>query len=45
MREKSNTYRILFGKSEGKTSPGTPRHTLEYNTKMPLREIDWGGMD
>jgi hypothetical protein len=44
MGEKRNACRILFGKSEGKTSPGTPRRRLEYNIKVPLREIGWGGM-
>jgi hypothetical protein len=37
--EKSNAYSILVGKPEGKTPVGRPRHRLEDNIKMDLREI------
>jgi hypothetical protein len=42
--EKRNAYRILVGKPEGERPLGRPRHRLEDNTKMDLREIGWGGM-
>jgi hypothetical protein len=33
------------GKPEGKRPIGRPRRRWEYNIKMNLREIGWGGMD
>jgi hypothetical protein len=45
MGEKSNAYRILVGKPEGKRLLGRLRHRYEDNIKMDLREIVWGGMD
>jgi hypothetical protein len=33
-----NVYKILFGKSEGKTSRGRPRCRWEDNIGMSLRE-------
>jgi hypothetical protein len=33
------------GKPKGKRPRGRPRHRLEDNIKMDLREIGWGGMD
>jgi hypothetical protein len=33
------------GKPEGKRPLGRPRHRWEYNIKIDLREIGWGGMD
>jgi hypothetical protein len=44
-REKTNTYRMLMGKPEGKRALGRPRHRWDDNIKMDLREIGWGGMD
>jgi hypothetical protein len=44
-REKMNAYRILVGKSEGKSPLGTPRRKWMDNIKMDLIEIEWGGMD
>ena len=38
-------YRFLVGKSEGKRSPGRPRHRWEDNIKMDLQEVGCGGMD
>jgi hypothetical protein len=45
MGEKSNVYRILVGKPEGKRPLGRPRRRWEDNIRMDLREIRWGGMD
>jgi hypothetical protein len=45
MGEKSNAYRILVGKPEGKRPLGRPRHRWVDNIKMYLREMGWGGMD
>jgi hypothetical protein len=42
--EKRNAYRILSGKPEGKRPLGRPGHRWEYNIKMGLKEIGWGGM-
>jgi hypothetical protein len=40
-----NAYRILRGKSEGKSSLERPRHTWNDNIKIDLRDIGWDGMD
>jgi hypothetical protein len=45
MGEKRNACRVLVGKPEGKRLLGRPRRRWEYNIKMDLREIGWGGMD
>jgi hypothetical protein len=45
MGEKSNAYRILVGKPEGRRPLGRPRRRWVDNIKMDLREIGWGGMD
>jgi hypothetical protein len=37
--------RILVGKPEGKRPVGRHRRKCEYNIKMDLGEIGWGGMD
>jgi hypothetical protein len=47
--EKSNVYRLLVGKSEGKRSLGRPRRRWIDNIKMDLLEIgvnvvDWIGL-
>jgi hypothetical protein len=41
MAEMRNTYSILFGKPEGKSQLGRPRHGWEDNIRMDLREIGW----
>jgi hypothetical protein len=45
MGEKSNAYRILAGKPEGKRSLGRPRRRWVDNNNMDHREIGWVGMD
>jgi hypothetical protein len=45
MGEKSNAYRILVGKPEGKRPLGRPRRRWDDNIRMDLREIGWCGMD
>jgi hypothetical protein len=45
MGEKSNAYRILVGKPEGKRPLGRPRCRWVDNIKMDLTEIGWGDMD
>jgi hypothetical protein len=39
-----NAYRILVGKSEGKTPLRRPRRRWEDNFKMNFRELGWDGM-
>jgi hypothetical protein len=39
MEEIRTTYKILVGKSKGKTSPMSPGHTWEKNIKINLQEI------
>jgi hypothetical protein len=41
--EKTNAYRILFGKPEGKRPLGRTRRRWEYNIRMDLRGI-WSGL-
>jgi hypothetical protein len=43
--QKTNAYRILVGKPEGKRPLGRPRRRWADNIKMDLREIGWDGMD
>jgi hypothetical protein len=43
--ERSNAYRILVGKPEGRTPLGRPRRRWVDNIKMDLREIGWDGVD
>jgi hypothetical protein len=45
MGEKTNGYRILVGKQEGKRSLGRPKLRWVDNIKMDLREIGWDGLD
>jgi hypothetical protein len=42
---KSNAYRILVGKPEGKRPLGRRRRWWVDNIKMDLRDIGWNGMD
>jgi hypothetical protein len=41
----TNAYKILVGKSEGKRALRRPRHRLQDNIRMDLREIWWEGVD
>jgi hypothetical protein len=45
MGEKTNAYRILVGKPEGKRPLGRPRRRWLDNIKIDLREIAWDGTD
>jgi hypothetical protein len=45
MGPKSNAYRILVRKLEGKRPLRLHRRKWEYNIKPDLREIGWSGMD
>jgi hypothetical protein len=45
MGEKSNAYRILVGKPEGKRPLGSIRRMWENNIKIDLRETGWDDMD
>jgi hypothetical protein len=44
MGEKSNAYRILAGKAEGKSPLGRPRRRWVDNI-IDLRKTRWDGMD
>jgi len=43
MAEGRDVHRVLVGKPEGKRPLGRPRRRWEYNIKMDLREVGWGG--
>jgi hypothetical protein len=45
MEAKTNAYRILVGKPEGRRPLGRPRPRWVDSIKMDLREMEWGGMD
>ena len=45
MGKKRGVYRVLLGKHEGKRPLGRPRRRWEYNIKMDLQEVGFGGMD
>jgi hypothetical protein len=42
---KSNAYRILVGKPEGKRPLGRRRGKWVDNIKIDLREMEWYGLD
>jgi hypothetical protein len=43
--EKSNAYRLLVGKPEGKRPLGRPRRRWLDNIRMDLVEVGWGDLD
>jgi hypothetical protein len=43
--EKSNAYRLLVGKPEGKRPVGRPRCRWVDNIRMDLGEVGWGDVD
>jgi hypothetical protein len=45
MGEKTNAYRILVGKPEGKIPLGRPRRRWVESIKIDLRGIGWDGME
>jgi hypothetical protein len=45
MREKTNAYRLLVGKPEGKRPVGRPRRRWVDNIRMDLGEVVWGDVD
>jgi hypothetical protein len=42
MGERRGVYRVLVGKSEGKSPLAIPRCRWENNIKMELQEMGWG---
>jgi hypothetical protein len=45
MRARSNAYRILVGKPEGRRPLERPRRRWVDNIKMDLIDIGWDGID
>jgi hypothetical protein len=45
MGDRRGVYRVLVGRPEGKNPLERPRHRWEYNIKLYLQEVEWGGMD
>jgi hypothetical protein len=45
MGEKSNAYRLLVGKPEGRRPLGRPRHMWLDNIRMDLVEVGWDDVD
>ena len=45
MAERTGSYRILVGRTQGRRLSGRPRHRWEDNIKMDLQEVEWGAMD
>jgi hypothetical protein len=45
MGKKTNAYRLLVGKLEGKRPLETPKRRWVYNIAMDLGETGWGGVD
>jgi 3-oxoacyl-ACP reductase-like protein len=44
MGERRGMYRVLVGKTEGKSPLGRPRCRWKGNIKMDLQEVGCGGM-
>jgi hypothetical protein len=45
MGEKSNGYKLLVGKVEGKSPLGRPRGRWMDNISMDFGEVGWGDVD
>jgi hypothetical protein len=45
MGERSDVYRVLVGKPEGRRPLARPSCRWEYNMKMDTQEVGCGGMD
>jgi hypothetical protein len=45
MGQKSNAYRLLVGKPEGKRPLGRPRRRWVDNIRIDLEEVGWGDVD
>jgi len=45
MGERKDVYKVLVGKPEAKRPRGRPRRRWEYNIKVDLQEVGYGGMD
>jgi len=45
MGEERAVYRVLVGKPEGNRLLGRPRRRRNYNLKMDIQEVGFGGMD
>jgi hypothetical protein len=45
MGTRRGVYRVLVGKTLGKSSFGRPRRRWEDNIKMDLQEVECGSMD
>jgi hypothetical protein len=43
--ERTGVYKVLVGIPEGKRPLGRPMRRWEYNVKMDLQEMRYGGMD
>jgi hypothetical protein len=45
MGDKTNAYRLLVGKPEGRRPLGRPRRRWVNNIQMDPLEMGWGGVD
>ena len=45
LAERSDVFRVLVGKPEGKKPLGRPRHRWHDNIKMDLQSVGCDGMD
>jgi hypothetical protein len=42
---RSDAFRVLLGKPEGRKPMGRPGHKWKYNIKLNLQHVGFGGMD
>jgi hypothetical protein len=45
MGEKSNSYKLLMGKPEGRRPLARPKRKWVHNIRMDLVEVGWGDVD